>query len=95
MTPEKNGCNVWLEEYGCWVHGDSYHLDGILMIRTCPDKLYGKQLKQTGVLREHYRVPVITHWFDEHERYGLLICKSGWDYYGYEGRDISHLESLT
>ena len=80
IVPEKNGCNVWLEEYACFVHGDSYHSpDGTLIIRTHPQKMYTCQGKL------HYVVPVIAHWFDEHKAFGTLIAQGQWRYHGYDG----------
>lgn len=92
VVPEKNGCNVWLEEYGCFVHGDSYHFpNGMLVIRTCPQKIYGNQLA-----RVHYHVPMVLHWFDEHDQYGVLIADAGplhkWKYFGYDGVAVGDFE---
>lgn len=85
VIPEKNGCNVWIDEYGCYVHGDSYHFpNGTLVIRTCPEKLPYPEGDKV-----HYRIPRVAHWFDEHQRYGVLICMGIWKYYGYEGVDES------
>jgi hypothetical protein len=82
VVPEKNGCNVWLEEYGCYIHGDSYHMpNGDLIIRTHPQKMYEPQ---GG--KEHYNVPHITHWFDEHQQFGTLVVSGQWEYFGYQGR---------
>lgn len=98
IVPEKNGCNVYLDQYECYVHGDSYHFpNGVLVIRTCPEKLMGaSELRLTGINKVHYRVPGITHWFDEHKRYGVLIADGGplhrWEYYGYEGVNVAMFE---
>ena len=88
----KTGGDVYLDEYGCYVHCDIFSSpDGdFAVLRTCPDKM-----NRSCVDRVHGRVENIEDWFDEHKSYGTLIVRgeANWHYYGYDGIDPSEMET--
>lgn len=99
ITCIKSGCNVYLEEYGAWVHGDAYADEGrgrdVLVIRVSQVK--HSMVPFEGERRQHFRVSRIDQWYDrhKHEQSGgwhvstLISSGSGWKKLGdYDGEPI-------
>lgn len=70
----KTGCEVFLEEYSCSVHGDLFITsNGLYLIRTCPID-YSRLNRQEDC---YMSVEAIDHWFDANKAYGTLIVGKG------------------
>lgn len=81
----KTGCDVFLMEYGSFVHGDAFETaSGDLVIRACH-----VDRKPQGSKR-HFTVMLIDYWFDQNEtsmaRNGTIIVERGmFTNHGYDG----------
>ncbi len=87
----KTGCDVFLMEYGTFVHGDAFETaSGDLVIRAC-----GVDRRPQGSKR-HFTIMKIDYWFDQNttsmERNGTIIVERGmFNNHGYEGIDEPEL----
>jgi hypothetical protein len=79
--PEKNGADVYLREYGGYVHCDLYLHEGMMVLR-----ITGGIHQDPPTGRVHGHVDRITKWFED-KPFGTLIVYGACDhmYYGYDG----------
>lgn len=93
ITCIKNGCHVYLAEYGAWVYGDAYSdgPGGALVIRVAGPIGYDGPLRD----RQHFTIRRVGQWFDRHRQgesgfYSTLIATgSDWEQTGdYDGVPI-------
>lgn len=86
----KTGCDVFLDQYGEWVHGDAFETEGgDLVIRAS-----WRSREPTGA-RRHFTVLDVGRWFDEraHEAAGckegrnstIVVDRGLWTNHGYQG----------
>lgn len=78
----KTGCDVYVEQYGEWVHGDAYREGGLLIVRSA-----GEDREAPFGPMRHFTVQSVAQWWDRPgsmNRSSTLVADQ-WQCHGYNG----------
>lgn len=85
----KTGCDVYVEPYGEWLHGDAFQHGNLLFIRSAGERLFAQ-----GPMSDtrHFTVHAVDEWWDKpgSMQKNSTLVSTMWVDHGYDGIPEEH-----